>query len=226
MAKAALPTSKDDRARAYLYVLFEIKERLRLIKTMRLSTLPYGIVRELCQLQLRHVCELVAIGCLVIQGDYTSSAGLTDEYNPAKIFRSLDGKYEGCFPQAAIISQVNNAWNITVNTKPDAMTRTELEKLWSMTGNYAHRLKIKNFFRVEDENDAKFWPSIENYIAKIETLLNPHVVPMHNPKILVVAGLDGDCGNPNLSFFEYLPGNQLAVRQFNQRGESPFWRAL
>ena len=71
MAKPSLPISKEEKAGAYLNVLSEINARLRFIKTIRLSTLPYRIVRELCHLQLRHICELVAIGCLVVQGDYT-----------------------------------------------------------------------------------------------------------------------------------------------------------
>jgi hypothetical protein len=228
MAKAALPTSQDDRARAYLHVLFEIKERLVLIKTMRLSTLPYGIVRELCQLQLRHICELVAIGCLVIQGDYTSSAALTDDYHPDKIFRILGNKYEGFFPQATTITIVSSVTTVAANTKPDAMTRAEMEKLWHRTGNYLHRLQIGKFFKADDHKDANFWPDINTYVSKIELLLNPHIVPMYNQetKVLVVAGLDGDMGNPNLLFLYYQPDGNFIVRHFNQKGETPFWRAL
>lgn len=223
MAKPSLPISKEEKAGAYLNVLSEINARLRLIKTMKLSTLPYGIVRELCHLQLRHICELVAIGCLVVQGYYTSFADFTDEYNPSKVFRALNKKYEGFFPQPTTISKENGCFHIAANTKPNAMTRVEMEKLWSMTGNYLHRLKLKHFFRAEDAIDANFWPSIDNYVFKLETLLNPHVIPMHRPKTLVVAGLEDDTRKPYLAFLEYLENNTMHVHQFNVQGATPFW---
>lgn len=96
VAKPQMPTSKEEKATAYLNVLSEINARLRLIKSVKLSTLPYGIVRELCHLQLRHICELIAIGCLIVRGDYASSS---DHYSPSKIFRVLEKSYEGFFPQ-------------------------------------------------------------------------------------------------------------------------------
>jgi hypothetical protein len=107
MAKPSLPTSKDERARAYLQVLFEVNARSEFLKSLKSSNLPYGISREVCHLQLRHICELVAIGCLVVQGDYTSSADLSGEYNPQKVFRGLEKLYAGFFPQAASITTVN-----------------------------------------------------------------------------------------------------------------------
>lgn len=223
MAKPPMPVSKEDKAAAYLNVLSEIIARLGLIKTMKLSTLHYGIVRELCHLQLRHICELVAIGCLVVQGDYTSSAEFTDEYNPSKIFRALHKKYDGFFPQPATISKENGGWHIAANTRPNAMSRSEMETLWSMTGNYLHRLKLKAFFRAEDAIDANFWPSIDDYVFKMETLLNPHVIPMHRPKTLVVAGLEDNNGKPYLSFLEYLEDGTMHAHQFNVQGATPFW---
>jgi hypothetical protein len=223
MAKPSLPTSKEDRAKAYLQVLFEINSRLSLIKLMKSSDWPYGIAREVCHLQLRHICELVAIGCLVVQGDYTSSPELTGEYSPTKVFRSMEKLYEGFFPQAASITTENENVKIDCSAKPSAMTRKEMETLWGKTGNYMHRLKIKNFFKVEEHSNI--WPEIDGYVAKFLALLNPHAVPMHTPKVLVVAGLDGDNGQPNLSFLEYQADGGMHVHHFKGEGETPYWRA-
>lgn len=102
------------------------------------------------------------------------------------------------------------------------MTRKEMETLWGKTGNYMHRLKIKNFFTADATPDI--WPEIDGYVAKLEALLNPHAIAMHNPKTLVVAELDGDNGRPKLSFVEYT-NNGVQLHQFNGRGETPYWRA-
>jgi hypothetical protein len=225
MAKPSLPTSKDERARAYLQVLFEVNARLEFLKSLKSSNLPYGISREVCHLQLRHICELVAIGCLVVQGDYTSSAELSGEYNPQKVFRGLEKLYAGFFPQAASITTVNGNLDIHANANPAAMTRKEMETLWGKTGNYLHRLKIKNFFREEEAAESNFWPELDTYVMKLEALLNPHIIPMHNPKVLVIAGLDGDNGKPNLSFVEYRINNEAHLHHFHGRGEPPYWRA-
>ena len=82
MTKVPLPSSKEDKAAAYLAVLMEINARLQIINITKSSGTLHGIAREICYLQLRHICELVAIGCLVIQGDYTISTEC--EYSPAK----------------------------------------------------------------------------------------------------------------------------------------------
>jgi len=223
--KPPMPISKEEKATAYLNVMSEINSRIRLIKSVRLSTLPYGMVRELCHLQLRHVCELIAIGCLIVQGDYTSSSVFSDEYNPSKIFRALEKLYEGFFPQPVSITTENNNIHYHANAKLSAITRKEIETLWGITGNYLHRLQIRKFLRADDVQDINFWPSIDEYVRKIETLLNPHGVPMHNPKMLVIAGLENSEGKPYLTLIDYFPNNQVSVQHFDIRGETPFWRS-
>jgi hypothetical protein len=192
---------------------------------MKLSQWPYGVLREFCHLQLRHICELVAIGSLVIQGDYTYDPGVKDEYNPQKIFRSLDKAYPDPFPQPMTVTY-DGTWNFVANSKPGAMTRKELENLWSRTGNYLHRLRIANFFRVEELADAEFWPGIDDHILKLELLLNPHAIGMYKPKILVVGSLDGDNGKPNIISIIYRKSGEVSVNKLTGKGETPFWRAL
>jgi hypothetical protein len=127
VAKPQMPTSKEEKATAYLNVLSEINARLRLIKSVKPSTLPYGIVRELCHLQLRHICELITIGCLIVQGDYASSS---DDYSHSKIFRAIDKLYEGFFPQPVSITTYNNNTHYHANAKILAITRKEIETIW------------------------------------------------------------------------------------------------
>jgi len=223
MLKSSLPTSRDDRARAYLNVLFEINARLGLIKSLKLLNLPDGLAREVCYLQLRHICELMAIGCLVIQGDYKSSRSLTGEYNPQRMFRSLGRLYPRFFPQSVTITREADIIDIRGRLNPEAITREELEHLWSTTGNYLHRLKINNFFRPENWAARDIWTEIESYVAKFEALLNPHAIEMHNPNILVFASLDGDGGKPGLTFVEY-GAEKADLIHYHGRGETLYWR--
>lgn len=225
MAKPSLPTTTDDRARAYLGVLFEIAARLRFLQSLKGSTSPYGISREICYLQLRHICELVAIGCIVIQGDYISHKTLKGEYNPQAIFKSMDKLYEGSFPQPYLMTTAAHGGHIyQFNHTPNAMTRQEMEILWGKTGNYLHRLKIEHFFRPEQQTDSNIWAEIDPYIDKLKTLLSRHGVPMHKPKIMVLGELHIDGGNPTITFLEY-KGQSMEVHQFTGQGETAYWRS-
>ena len=226
MPKPPLPQSRDERARAYLNVLFEINARLNYIPTLEKSDLPLGLAREVCQLQFRHICELITIGCLVIQGDYRRP--FHDEYNPQNVFKGLSRLYKGFFPLSAEF-QIENGVLVAVEgrQKHNAMTRSDIEQLWSNSGKYLHRLKIHNFFRPEHWAVDNFWPETNVTIERIKFLLNPHVIAMNDPKILVVAGLDGDHGKkPNLMFVNSRPDGKVDLTHFHGRGETPYWRGV
>jgi len=226
MPKPSLPESRDERARAYLNVLFEIDSRLNYVLALESANLPFGLAREICQLQFRHVCELVAIGCLVIQGDYKSLRIFHDEYNPQTVFKGMSRLFQGFFPQSAemVKNEKEEIIEIVVGSRTKAITRSELEQLWNKSGNYLHRLKIHNFFKSEHWSSADIWPEVRNTVARIRSLLNPHVISMHSPKLLVVAGLDGDRGKPNLMFVAYRLDGAVDISHFHGRGETPFWR--
>jgi hypothetical protein len=65
----------DPKATIELYcgLMEEIKIRQQVISTIleRKLSLPVRVAHELCYLQLRMICELIAIGCLVAHGDIT-----------------------------------------------------------------------------------------------------------------------------------------------------------
>ncbi len=222
MAKPSFPKSKNERAYAHLQVLFEINARLQIIESVKQINAPFGIAREICYLQLRHICELVAIGSVIVQGDYTSSPDFTGEYAPSKVFKSLDKHYPGSFPQTLVIEKGENGIQFKCNVSRNEMTRKEMEELWGRTGNFLHRLKLKNFFR--EETELNIWPEIDQHTAKLKALLNPHAIAMHKPKILVCASLYGDGGHPDLAFLEYKTDGTMEMHQFKGRGETAFWR--
>ena len=89
MAKAQYPATMQDRIVAYLRIMEEIKARVQMIETTKAANLPFGLAREVCFLQLRHIAELIAIGCLAAQGKLTGSSAILNEDNPNKILREL-----------------------------------------------------------------------------------------------------------------------------------------
>ena len=60
-----------DQSQLYASLMQEVKHRIDAINQalQGRTFLPHPFVREFCWLQLRMLCELVALGCLVAHGD-------------------------------------------------------------------------------------------------------------------------------------------------------------
>jgi hypothetical protein len=58
------------------------------------TTIPQALIREYCFLQLRMLCELIALGCLVAHGDITKTKYFQKAYKADDILERL-GKLQG-----------------------------------------------------------------------------------------------------------------------------------
>jgi hypothetical protein len=67
-----MPTRRQQESmNLYGGIMEEVKIRLNCIAMAAAGAtgLPHPLARELCFLQLRMICELIALGCLVAHGD-------------------------------------------------------------------------------------------------------------------------------------------------------------
>jgi hypothetical protein len=213
MAQPAYPLSREDRVKVYLLIMEEIKTRLSVIRTIKAENLPFPIAREVCTLQLRHICELIAIGCLVVQGKLT--ADIAQEDNPIKIMRTLEEVVPHFFPQPAIITKDGNILDIEFNSKPKALTRKELETIWGQSGNYLHRLTVKRFFSKKSDPENP-WEDIDSQIDKVEALLADHGIAILEPKTMYLVSLVTENGHAAASVMNYNQDGTISVTSFNQ----------
>src|SRR5262249_47008743 len=98
-----MPTQRDlDAARVYASIMEEAKVRALSINTVRQSqlALPVFLVREFCFLELRMLCELIALGCLVAHGDIdeTKSPALQKSYHAGDIVKRLERLHPNFYP--------------------------------------------------------------------------------------------------------------------------------
>jgi hypothetical protein len=216
MAITVYPTSQQQRVEAYLHIMEEIKNRFQLIEITRASTLPFGLAREVCILQLRHIAELIAIGCLAAQGKLTGSRAILSEDNPTKIFREIDKTWRHSFPQAVTLIPVGGGGvNIDANSKPNALTRAEAEKMWANSGHYLHRLTVKKFFTVEEpEKDP--WAYVDTQVSKIRDLLATHLIAIPNPERVFLVAMFGRNGKPHAELINLdLATRKASVSRFS-----------
>src|SRR5690348_10439769 len=70
----------------------EIRLRIDAINTGTkgdLSSIRPEAVREFCYLQIRYICELVSLGCLVAHNDITPVNNMSSQYRADKILNKL-----------------------------------------------------------------------------------------------------------------------------------------
>jgi hypothetical protein len=110
---------------AYSILMLEAKRRLFAID-MALegkTGLPNGVICEFCFLELRVLCELIALGCLTAHGDLMTGKR-RGTWQADKIVRDLEELHPDFYPIAAT---------------EGVFTKEELVKLWRKCGEVLHR---------------------------------------------------------------------------------------
>src|SRR3954453_22754628 len=101
---SSYPKTVEERAKLYLHCMVEIKERLRLIEAILPADIGGLFKNEICSLQFRHICELIAIACLAAQGDFETQRAFREAYGPPEIFNALRTIFPRLFPQCTTVT--------------------------------------------------------------------------------------------------------------------------
>src|SRR6476620_297428 len=88
---------------AYCALLEEAKHRLTALDILLggKTGLPAGAIHESAYLQLRMLCETIALGCMIAQGDHQPTRRISTEYRAGKIIEYMDGVHPEFYPRAA-----------------------------------------------------------------------------------------------------------------------------
>jgi hypothetical protein len=178
---------------SYSALMEEAKYRLLTIDTaLEWSTgLPDGAVREYCFLQLRMLCELIALGCLTAHGDLQSGK-LKGRYEANKIIRGLQRLHPKFYPVAATLTETGTRTAIEL-LEDGFFTKEELMKLYWKCGKVLHRGSFKALpSRRYSDTDIE---EIETSKKKIEVLLSCHTIIMADNRTWVVFRLRNEEGN-------------------------------
>ena len=132
--------------------------------------LPPQIIRECCFLQLRLLCELIALGCLVAHGDIEATTRLRKEYAAGRIIEQLEKLHPEFYP-----------WPLTQHTsgtKHDLkgvttgfLSKPDLLTLYALCGDILHRGTLKKLLSKvttipHDHKDIIEWgQKIQNLLA-------------------------------------------------------------
>jgi hypothetical protein len=182
----------DKQNTLYANLMDEVKVRVDCIKSAAQGRMVYPtpIVREFCYLQLRMLCELIALSCLVAHGDITflQPHKLGKSYSANDILERLARLREHFYPLAIIQTFTPGpprGFSIAV-VEPSPLPKEELLKLYADTHKYLHRGSLKKMLSMDTPIDITInMPDIVRWAQKINGLLSAHVITISAQKLLL-----------------------------------------
>lgn len=166
----------------YLYASL-LKEALFRFTTIDRLTdeniaIPTVTVRESCFLQIRMICELIALCCLVAHGDIVKARNhkLTKKYQADLILKELEKLHQNFFPQPmeSYLSE-NGLPAIKPRNDTAFISKAELISLYHLCGEKLHRGTFDNL-KQYDPNVADKYEDIITFSRKIAQLLRYHII--------------------------------------------------
>lgn len=144
--------------------------------------LPPGVVVESAFLQVRMLCEVIALGCLTTQGDLagTRAANLQSNYKADFILTKLEGLNPKFFPVPVKVTDTplgDGRTNHHMDPIPTGfLTRSELIALYRKCGGRVHRGSIVKFQSTAERVWDEDFRELRGWWDKLHLLLNTHVV--------------------------------------------------
>jgi len=172
----------NEKSRLYRNLMVEAMFRLDLVDAIyeARATSEARVVREICYLQFRFLCEIIALGCIVAHGSYTKR--LLETREPDKILNEMQKLNEHFYPQPieATFDPATKAHNIKVTPQKNHLTKKELAKLWGKCGDALHLAPLKKALKAQSHDpDLK---DIVTWSAKLSGLLADHIIALkQNP---------------------------------------------
>jgi hypothetical protein len=175
----------------YRGLMEEVKIRLLAIDSAGSGKtgLPGQIVREFCFLQLRMLCELIALASLVAHGDITSNTKLVEEWRAGLIVNKLEGLHAQFFPRPVSVAQRPDPLpNEMITNWKGCLTKDELVTLNGLSGDALHRGSLKKLISPKNAptqhlNDVREWAT------KIGNLLSSHAIITLDKKSVIACVL-------------------------------------
>lgn len=186
-----MPTKAQLEAqKVYANLLEEIKLRIASINhcTLGLSGLAPPFVKDFCHLQIRMICELVALGCLVAHGDIkeASSKNLQGAWSAEKIMSVLENLHPHFYPQPVKQTKTPNGYHL--QRMPSPLPKDEFLKLYHKCGGMLHRGSLRNLLKRQFPKQINF-PEITAKAQKLSDLLSHHILVMQSGEQMIIAML-------------------------------------
>jgi hypothetical protein len=192
-----MPSEKQIKAiRLYASLMEEAKTRMAAIDSALAgdTNLPEILADEFCTLQLRMLCELIALGCLVAHGDIRTTRNLRKAKYADDIVNQLEVLNPHFYPQPVRQVDTGSGGLGIEDIASGFLTKAELCKLVGKCGANLHRGSAKSLLSPRTLTPK----AIAEWARKIRTLLDIHWfrLPSGEPHYLcsMTGGANGGVG--------------------------------
>lgn len=205
-----MPTKKQVGAsKLYANLMAEVRIRMTSIETAckGQTGIASPLIKEFCFLQLRMICELIALGCLVAHGDIkaTQSKRWGKEYSADRILRLLDDLHPDFYPAPVLHTRTGPDTHHLEAIKGGFMTKADLLLLYQKCGNILHRGSVKRLVTKKKMLLQINPPEIIRLGQRIINLLQSHRVLLLGGKTVFLCTLNQkDTGNVQVVIAEAL----------------------
>lgn len=139
---------------------------------------------EMCHLEMRMICELIAISCLAAHGDIpaTRSGRLASAYEADWILRALEKLHPDFYPFPMKMTKRGTETVLSDNKDP-YLTKDDVVSTYRKCGAVLHRGSIKKMglLQTDDKEMRAIWP----WLKKSQNLINQHTIILSRPGELV-----------------------------------------
>jgi hypothetical protein len=193
MAAAADFEARD----RYRDLMIDAKARAASIEQLIVDQhgIPSPLVREYAVLQIRMLCEIIGLACLVAHGDLVASgpAHLRKAYAPGEIFAALGDMHDDFYPVPIVPQQVAPGWHMAEYDGPPFLKKEEVKGLWDRCGGDLHKGSLKRLLKPNNPLQTNF-ADINESLGKILNLLGNHRMLRKDRKIAFIAMLSNATG--------------------------------
>ena len=173
--------------RLYCRLLEEANARLLCIEHGLNSqfNLPGPFLRELCFLQLRMLCELIALGCLTAHGDIGNApvAKIKKEWHAGRIIAELETLHPDFYP-VPITQEERAPGRFHMTERDPTFTKEDLFELYNKSGDVLHKGNIQKLLTANLPVQTNF-PDVIKWARKIAGLLAIHGIALFGGQRLV-----------------------------------------
>lgn len=163
---------------AYCELMQEIKIRTHGIEEITKAAVPAQIKYESCYLQLRMVCELIALSCLIVHGDIPATMGkMKRTWEADKILTRLS-EIHGDFYPHPVNAKEGDKFDLE-RVSSGFLTKEDLIVLYRKCGDRLHRGTARNVQHKIAPQNVNF-VQIQRWGDMIIHLLQHHWIKLHD----------------------------------------------
>lgn len=184
----------------YANLMDEARQRIHTIRDLvdGRDRWPPRFLQEFCYLQLRMLCELIAVGCLVAHGEVKNLRTLKNWKIP-DVVKEMEALNPDFYPRGVRFRRHAGGLHLDDYNVPQ-LTKGELVQLWQRSGEYLHRGTAVKLLKEDRRGPQVNTDEIVLWGLKVMNLLEQHIISSsdRSKHLLVALASDDHGGNAGI----------------------------